>query len=346
MIEAHVGLPGSGKTLHAAERLRSARKRGRRALANFHSQSASWEFALWPDMIEAANCLCVIDEAHMWFSARTWSKNEQLELSYFQQHRKEGIDLVWVAQHENRVDVAIRELTAFIWRHRRIGRFCIASRVTPDEPKKVIGRRVVRIRPELYNDFFTEERIGQRDGKGYRFGSGEAYKRSAGGSPELDENYRLRPNFFRIESPSNVRYLPADGPGISEAVALALMESRLAGYRGQPEGLCRPCYRGADGRFHELDLEGALQPNEAQKDIIEQALALFQDLRRQVVNPSLRLPMIPKGSFNRSPLKLLMGSSHGDPVKDVAAATKEPVRECESLIGSDGPNALGLRGVV
>lgn len=303
MIEAHVGLPGSGKTLHAAQRLKLARKARRRAMANFHSQSGSWEFALWQDMLEASNCLCVIDEAHMWFSARSWSKNEQLELSYFQQHRKEGIDLVWIAQHENRVDVAIRELTAFIWKHRRLGGFCLASRVTPDEPKKVLSRKLLRIRPEIYNDFFTEERIGQRDGKGYRFGSGESYKRSAGASPELDENYRLRPNYFRLETPGQVRYLSAHAPGISQAVALALLEWRAQGFQGGPESFCRACYRGADGRFHELGEEGELLANEAQKDLWEQALELLAQMRLGLSPPELRLPQALRQFQPKAPLR-------------------------------------------
>src|SRR4051812_30452061 len=93
MIEAIVGLPGSGKTLWAVHRLLQAKKRGRHALANFLSRTGSWDFGLWADIAEAGNCLAVIDEAHMWFSARTWTKTNQLELSYFQQHRKEGVDL-------------------------------------------------------------------------------------------------------------------------------------------------------------------------------------------------------------------------------------------------------------
>lgn len=273
-------------------------------------------------MVEATNCLAVIDEAHMWFSARKWTQTEQSDLAAFQQHRKEGMDVIWIAQHESRVDVAIRELTAFIWRHRKLGRFVIASKVTPDEPKKVIDRRFVAIRPELYNNYFTEERIGFRDGSGYKFGAGTAYKRSAGPGPALDEYQRLRPNVYRLETPGCVRYLPADGPGISEAVAFALLEWRAVKSQVGPEDICRPLYRGSDGRFHEIDADGELVANEAQQDLYGAAIDLFNELRRSLV----KLPH-PQAVFPQTPLRLGMGAK----VLGVKPAAAIPMVRAESV---------------
>ncbi len=177
MIEAHVGLPGSGKSIHAVRKLLAAKAAKRRALANFHSRTGSWEFGLWADITDATNCLVVIDEAHMWFSAREWTKTHQAELSYFQQSRKEGLDLIWVAQHQKRVDTAINELTAYIWDHRRIGGWIVARQYPADDLKRSIGRAVFRLDPRLHRHYWSEERIGFRDGSGYGFGA------SAGSCP-------------------------------------------------------------------------------------------------------------------------------------------------------------------
>ncbi len=264
MIEAYVGLPGSGKTLHAVKRLLEAKKADRLTLANFHSQTGMWDFALWRDIAEAGNCLAVIDEAHMWFSARHWTKTQQLELSVFQQHRKEGIDLVWIAQHEARVDVAIREVTAFVWRHRRIGQFVIATQVAPEDPRKPIRRRVFKISPALFSHYFTEERIGLRDGEGYGFGGAEAYRRGAG-APHLDSQYRLRPNYFRVETPTGAEWIPAEDPHLGYRVGLTLVGWSSLGVPREAEAIVTPFYRGADGRFHELQ-DGELLPIGASRD--------------------------------------------------------------------------------
>jgi len=94
------------------------------------------------------------------FFGSDWTQDSgKLELAVFQQSRKEGLDLVWIAQHEARVDVAIREVTAFIWRHRMFGKYCVCSKASPDEPKVVLSRKILRLSPDLHRHYFTEERI-------------------------------------------------------------------------------------------------------------------------------------------------------------------------------------------
>lgn len=318
MIEAHVGLPGSGKTLHATARLISAKKQGRRALANFHCQSDLWQFALWDQMIDSTNCLAVIDEAHMWFSSRKWHLNDQVDLAAFQQHRKQGMDIIWIAQHESRVDVAVREVTAFIWRHRRLGRVVIASKVTPDDPKKVIGRRCVMVRPILYNNYFTEEVIGFRDGTGYKFGAGSAYKRSAGRGPALDETGRLMPTHWRLEFPATVKYIAVDDPLLSDELAFALLDWRVQGHKGGPEHYCRPVYRGSSGRFVELNDEGEVLPREVAGDLFDDAMRLFEELRKVRLSQLGKLTN-PGQFFPKSPLPSLLGIP-SESVKSVAVA--------------------------
>lgn len=281
MIEAYVGLPGSGKTLHAVKRLIEAKAAGRKTLANFHSQTGSWDFALWQDIAEAGNCLAVIDEAHMWFSARTWTKTNQLELSVFQQHRKEGVDLIWIAQHEARVDVAIREVTAFIWKHRKLGGFCAATQVTPDEPRKPLKRSFFKLGNHLFRHYFTEERIGFRDGEGYGFGGGEAFRRSAG-SPTLDSSLHLRPNLFRIETPEGAHWVKADRPNLAELVGLTLAGWSALGVPKDVEQIVSAFYRGSDGKLHELK-DGELLPIGVSRDSWVESIETAFELAHSVV---------------------------------------------------------------
>lgn len=174
MIEGVVGLPGAGKTLWTVKRMLEAVKKKRRVVANFPSTKDLWETELWIDMVEEYQAWCVIDEAQMWFSAREWSKTKQVDLGVFQQHRKNGLDLTWIAQHENRVDVGLREITAFIWRVGRIGNWLIARRFTPDDMKTVYGWAIWHINKAVFAEYDTYQIIGDREGHGARRGKGPA----------------------------------------------------------------------------------------------------------------------------------------------------------------------------
>lgn len=209
-------MPGGGKTLFAVHKLLEARSARRRTVANFHSTRGLWEYALWDKMVEADNCLCVIDEAHMWFSARTWNKQSQADLAVFQQHRKNGLDLVWIAQHENRVDVAIREVTAWVWRVNRVGPMIWARRCSLDEKDKVFERKVIPIRKELFGCYDTFEIIGDREGNGARPGSAVRPERDGPGptSPILGSRYR------RFVVFGHVFYVERTDPRIEEYARL------------------------------------------------------------------------------------------------------------------------------
>lgn len=281
MIEGITGLPGGGKTLYAVRRLLEAKNKGRDVLANFHSRTGSWRFGLWSEVASAGNCLAVIDEAHMWFSARNWTKTQQHELAVFQQSRKEGLDLLWIAQHENRVDVAVREVTAFLWRCRRVGRFIVCRQTTPDDPKQVTGRKIFRIDPGLYQHYFTEERIGDRDGTGYGFGGGDAYRSDAdaarryGSGPQMGAGCRLLPNFFRVEFPDRVRWIGVNEPDWSSVVGVAVRAWSTLGVSKDPVELVGTFYRGHDGRLVEIAADGELVPALAELSLVGAGVALL-----------------------------------------------------------------------
>lgn len=212
LIEGIVGLPGQGKTLFAVWMLLQARAKRRRAVANFHSTRDLWEYGLWADMVEQDNCLCVIDEAHMWFSARTWANQKQADLAVFQQHRKNGLDLVWIAQHENRVDVAIREVTAWVWRVNRVGPMIWCRRCSLDERDKVFERKIIRIHPDLYSTYDTFEVIGDRAGVGARAGKAVRpdTREPLPASPVVGERFR------RFEIFGHIFYLERNDPRVQE----------------------------------------------------------------------------------------------------------------------------------
>jgi len=174
MIESFTGLPGSGKSLHCVRRLIKAASEGRKAYANFHSRFGLWDYVTWSDIGYVEEGLVVLDEAHMLFSARNWSATTQDQLALFQQHRKLGIDVIRVAQSASRVDVALRELTAFETRHKRVGKTCLWRMVDPAVPEsakeKTIKRGFFMISELLTRHYYTEERIGGKTGAGAGFG--------------------------------------------------------------------------------------------------------------------------------------------------------------------------------
>lgn len=199
MIEAYTGLPGSGKSLNAVRQMLKATERGIPCFANFHSRSNLWQYVLFDDIKYIERGLVILDEAHMMFSARNWSKTTQEQLGLFQQHRKLGIDLIWIAQSASRVDVALRELTAFEWQHRRVGSVVIAKKTDPIESetkKKPLGRQVFWINSVLTSHYWTEERIGDINGNGAGFGR---WGRAEHGPP---------PNFVRARIGDRIWFGP------------------------------------------------------------------------------------------------------------------------------------------
>lgn len=110
-----MGRPGSGKSYGLTERaLREVRK-GRDVFTNFPVKGC-WLFGP-EDLFELPPGLVIIDEAHLWFPARMALKLPPSWLAGLSQTRKNGWDLIWAAQHENRVDRVVRDVTSWMWLH-------------------------------------------------------------------------------------------------------------------------------------------------------------------------------------------------------------------------------------
>ncbi len=115
MIQGLVGRPGSGKTYTLTEwALREAR-RGRQVFANFSIDFENCWLFRPVDLLDLPPGLIIIDEAHLWFPARKALALPPSWLAMLSQTRKNGWDLLWSAQHENRVDRVLRDVSNWMW---------------------------------------------------------------------------------------------------------------------------------------------------------------------------------------------------------------------------------------
>lgn len=157
MIDLYSGTPGSGKSLHTAERLYFWLRTGRPAICNFdirldcvskkNSKKLKFRFVpndkLTPDFlisyaasfwkgktIKEDSILLVIDECQLIFNAREWSKQGRDKwLSFFSQHRKYGYHIILVAQYDRMIDRQIRSLIEYEYVHRKVSNFGIKGRL-------------------------------------------------------------------------------------------------------------------------------------------------------------------------------------------------------------------------
>lgn len=114
MIEGYIGRPGSGKTYTLTERVLRALDRGGREVFCNYAVEGAWLFGP-DDLLDLPPGLIVIDEAHLWFPARQALRLPPSWLAMVSQTRKNGWDILWAAQHENRVDRAVRDVSSWQW---------------------------------------------------------------------------------------------------------------------------------------------------------------------------------------------------------------------------------------
>lgn len=151
MIKLFSGTPGSGKSLHTAEKIFYALRAGRPVICNFDinqdfvkgRRGRRCDFVYTPNdelSVESllnfsthyfANhrmredwILLVLDEAQLLFNAREWGQNGRKEwLSFFSQHRKYGYEIILVAQFDRMLDRQIRSLIEYEFIHRKVSNF-------------------------------------------------------------------------------------------------------------------------------------------------------------------------------------------------------------------------------
>ena len=149
MIFLYSGTPGSGKSLHVAERLYHLLRAGRPTVCNFeinlkrippkrrelfHYKS---NIEITPEYliefsqkyfkgkkVKEGSLLLVIDECQLMFNAREWSKvGRDKWLSFFTLHRHYGYDIILVAQFDRMIDRQIRSLIEYEYIHRKVSNY-------------------------------------------------------------------------------------------------------------------------------------------------------------------------------------------------------------------------------
>lgn len=154
MISLYSGTPGSGKSLHVAERIYVKLGAGRPVIANF-PVNVSRIKRCRGDFLEVSNdqltpallidfsneyfrkhkfredrIFLVIDEAQLLFNAREWNVAGRSEwTAFFTQHRKYGYEIVLVAQFDRMLDRQVRSLLEYEYVHRKVSNFGIYGKL-------------------------------------------------------------------------------------------------------------------------------------------------------------------------------------------------------------------------
>lgn len=151
MITLYSGTPGSGKSLHLANRLvNSMRRRKTPIIGNFACDFAGFNKLkgdylyidnafLSPDKLinfsknygdyvgrkpKEGEILLVIDECQLLFNSREWGNKDRAPwLAFFTQHRKLGYEVILIAQNDRMLDRQIRSLIEYEWIHRKVSNF-------------------------------------------------------------------------------------------------------------------------------------------------------------------------------------------------------------------------------
>lgn len=149
MIELYSGTPGSGKSLHCADRIIRLNRHRKFVITNFEIDKNSKSLK-YPELIEyidnskltpdklyeisnrffedrkrkESQIILFIDEAQLLFNSRDfYTKDRMAWLSFFSQHRKYGFDVVLVAQFDLMIDKQLRSLIEYQYFHRKVSNF-------------------------------------------------------------------------------------------------------------------------------------------------------------------------------------------------------------------------------
>lgn len=156
MIALYSGTPGSGKSLHCAEKVRAHLKYHTDVIGTFHIneeclfKNSKYKYtyvniySLSPQMLVnyakshrdqmkkgvEGSFLLVIDEAQRIFNSRTWNdKNRNEWITFFAEHRHLGFDIILVSQNDRMLDRQIRGLIEYEYVHRKITQFGLKGKI-------------------------------------------------------------------------------------------------------------------------------------------------------------------------------------------------------------------------
>jgi hypothetical protein len=118
MVEGFCGLPASGKTYYLAKLGTEAIKQGRPVYANFKLKGARY-FKNLREVFHVRRGLILVDEINLLCPSRFWTSFPPSLAYFWSQTRKFQLDIYWTAQHPDRVDRIIKEISNWIWLIRR-----------------------------------------------------------------------------------------------------------------------------------------------------------------------------------------------------------------------------------
>lgn len=158
MVELYSGTPGSGKSLHVAERIyntlkftdklvitnfrindkfiNNGRYRGRLIVLDnetlddieFLNWLSVWYFSTQKKFVEG-KILLVVDEAQRLYNPRDWNKAGRREwLTFYAEHRHYGFDVILVAQFAEMLDKQIAAEIENEYIHRKLSNFGIQGK--------------------------------------------------------------------------------------------------------------------------------------------------------------------------------------------------------------------------
>lgn len=137
-IEGHIGKRGSGKSYMLTKRVLKKWKKYEAVYANYQIDVPNFVPLLDPSQLIGLRAsgprkqiLIVIDEAHIWFPSRQSMKLPISMMSLLSQSRHYGWVIWWAAQHEMRVDKALRDITDWMWLCRS---YCKGLCIDPNRP--------------------------------------------------------------------------------------------------------------------------------------------------------------------------------------------------------------------
>jgi hypothetical protein len=151
MIEIFQGRIGGGKTYNAVLRIASHAAKGGHVFTNIElhpqgfvklceakfRQTINFDEQIHYLGIDQISCfnkhiasgspdvpvLVVIDEAHLWFNARQWSKADPNFLTFLTQSRKVQVDVIFITQSMATIDKQLRIQAQFVWAFKDFRRF-------------------------------------------------------------------------------------------------------------------------------------------------------------------------------------------------------------------------------
>lgn len=147
MIHLFSGTPGSGKSLHVAQKIYWRVRSGKPCICNFPIELSkiggkknknylfkdnvnltpkflvdyAKDYIAERGKVKEDEILLVIDECQLLFNSRDWGKKDRTEwLAFFTMHRHLGYEIVLVAQFDRMLDRQIRSLIEYEYIHRKV----------------------------------------------------------------------------------------------------------------------------------------------------------------------------------------------------------------------------------